>query len=84
TDSNTLWKIMQASYKVLNKTNPNVTEHCWLCYDVRPPYYEAIGVDAKAKWVNSSNPAQCDWKKGKDQQEGITLSQVTGKGRCIG
>ncbi|NXE43985.1 ENV2 protein, partial [Ptilorrhoa leucosticta] len=84
TDSNTLWKLMRASYKVLNKTNPNITKHCWLCYDIRPPFYEAIGVAEKARRVNGSNPAQCLWKKGKDQQGDITLGQVTGKGRCIG
>ncbi|NXH87364.1 ENV2 protein, partial [Edolisoma coerulescens] len=83
TDSNTLWKLMQASYMALNKTNPNITEHCWLRYDIKPRFYEAIGVDAKAKRVNGTNPVQCYWKRGKEQQEGMTLGQVTGKGTWI-
>uniref|UniRef100_A0A8D0EQB9 Envelope glycoprotein n=1 Tax=Strix occidentalis caurina TaxID=311401 RepID=A0A8D0EQB9_STROC len=80
----TLWKIMQASYGILNKTKPELTKDCWLCYNIRPPFYEAVGMTAKAKRVNGTNPARCMWKKGKDQTQGLTLSQVTGKGRCIG
>ncbi|NWV30475.1 ENV2 protein, partial [Origma solitaria] len=78
---NSLWKLMQASYQVLNMTNPNLTEHCWLCYGIKPPFYEAIGSTGEAKWVNGTNPAQCLWEKNK---QGITLVQVRGKGRCVG
>ncbi|NXB41535.1 ENV1 protein, partial [Eulacestoma nigropectus] len=78
---NPLWKLMQASYQVLNATNPNLTKHCWLCYGIKPPFYEAVGITAKARHVNGSNPAQCTWGK---EKSGITLAQVTGKGRCIG
>ncbi|NXJ71994.1 ENV2 protein, partial [Rostratula benghalensis] len=82
---NTLWKIMQASLGVLNKTNPELTKECWLCYNIRaPPFYEAIGITSEVKRINGSNPAQCLWKQNKETSQGITLSQVTGKGRCIG
>ncbi|NWW55763.1 ENV2 protein, partial [Ifrita kowaldi] len=84
TESNSLRKRMRASYLVLDKTNPQLTEKCWLCYSIRPPFYEAIGVESKAKRVNGTNPAQCLWKKGKEQHQGLTLEQVTGKGRCVG
>ncbi|NXY91926.1 ENV2 protein, partial [Alcedo cyanopectus] len=80
----TLWKIMQASFGILNKTNPELTKDCWLCYNIRPPFYEGIGITSKVKRMNGSNPNQCLWKQNKANTPGITLSQVTGKGRCIG
>ncbi|NXS31354.1 ENV1 protein, partial [Pomatostomus ruficeps] len=81
---NTLWKVMKASYEVLNRTNPNLTEHCWLCFDIKPPFYEAIGVLNKGRRVNGTNSPQCLWKAKKEQSQGITLTQVKGKGRCMG
>ncbi|NXM86434.1 ENV1 protein, partial [Oenanthe oenanthe] len=78
---NTLWSLMYAAYQVLNATKPDLTEHCWLCFDIKPPFYEAIGVTEKARWSNGSNPTQCDCKG--TQTQGITLAAVTGKGRCI-
>ncbi|NWV72307.1 ENV2 protein, partial [Malurus elegans] len=81
---NELWRLMVASYKILNNTHPNLTKHCWLCYNNRPPFYEAIGVTEKARRINGSNPAQCSWKAGKESTPGITIAQVSGKGKCIG
>ncbi|NXE29881.1 ENV2 protein, partial [Ardeotis kori] len=80
---NPLWKLMQASYLVLNHTNPNMTQHCWLCYDIRPPFYEAIGIHSKAKRVNGSNPIQCLWDS-EGRKLGLTMQHVSGQGRCIG
>ncbi|NXM04701.1 ENV2 protein, partial [Tyrannus savana] len=79
---NPLWNILQASYHVLNFTNPNITEHCWLCYDIRPPFYEAIGIASEVTKVNGANPAQCLWSE--ENRQGLTMSQVSGVGRCIG
>ncbi|KAF1533166.1 MLV-related proviral Env polyprotein, partial [Eudyptes sclateri] len=76
-----LWKMMQASYQLLNKTSPNLTEHCWLCYRIKPPFYEAVGVDDKPLRVNGSNPAQCTWDM---EKQGITLAEVVGSGVCVG
>ncbi|NXK88113.1 ENV1 protein, partial [Formicarius rufipectus] len=78
---NPLWKMMQVSYQVLNKTNPNLTEHCWLCYGIKPPFYEAVGVSDMPTQVTSENLAQCIWDT---QKQGITLAQVVGKGVCVG
>lgn len=75
-----MWKIINASFQVLNQTNPNITKECWLCVSVRPPYYEALGDTAVVEYSNESNPSKCSW----GQEVGITLTQVTGKGRCIG
>ncbi|NXL80764.1 ENV1 protein, partial [Leptocoma aspasia] len=80
--SSTLWKLIEGAYQVLNATNPHFTEHCWLCFDIRPPFYKSVGISEKAKWVNGSNPPQCNWKD--TQAQGITLTAVTGKGQCIG
>uniref|UniRef100_A0A8B9GK89 Envelope glycoprotein n=1 Tax=Amazona collaria TaxID=241587 RepID=A0A8B9GK89_9PSIT len=73
--------VVTASYQVLNKTNPNLTEHCWLCYGMRPPFYEAIGVSDTPIRINGTNPAQCIWDT---EKQGITLAQVVGSGVCVG
>ncbi|NXS51871.1 ENV1 protein, partial [Brachypteracias leptosomus] len=78
---NPLWEKMQASFQILNKTAPNLTEHCWLCYGVKPPFYEAVGVSDPPIRENSANPAQCKWDT---RKQGITLEQVVGSGVCIG
>ncbi|NWQ85165.1 ENV1 protein, partial [Burhinus bistriatus] len=80
-DENPLWKIMKASYRALTKTNPNLTEHCWLCYGIKPPFYEAVGISDPPTRSNNSNPAQCIWSV---EKQGITLEQVVGSGVCIG
>ncbi|NWS69265.1 ENV2 protein, partial [Crotophaga sulcirostris] len=82
--SDPLWNMMQALYLVLNATKPNLTNECWLCYSIRPPYFEAVGIKNKVKWSNGSNPHECNWGENKNQTQGITMQSVTGKGRCIG
>ncbi|NXW39462.1 ENV1 protein, partial [Phaetusa simplex] len=72
---------MQARYQVLNKTNPDLTEHCWLCYGIKPPFYEAVGVSDTPIGANGRNPAQCIWDADK---RGITLTQAAGRGVCVG
>ncbi|NXP43297.1 ENV1 protein, partial [Leiothrix lutea] len=79
-----LWNLMQASYQVLNQSRPNLTESCWLCYSMRPPFFEAIGRIGKIQWSNGSNPAECDWEEQKNRTQGITLQMVRGQGKCIG
>ncbi|NXG81240.1 ENV1 protein, partial [Baryphthengus martii] len=77
-----LWGILSAAFNVLNVTQPNLTEHCWLCFSIKPPFYEAVGTTEKARRLNGSNPPQCNW--GEPRKPGITLASVTGKGRCVG
>ncbi|NWV44563.1 ENV1 protein, partial [Grantiella picta] len=80
----TLWKMIQASYQVLNQTHPELTKECWLCYSIRPPYYEAIGHLGNVTEKNGTNPPECQWEKRDKDAPGITLSSVTGKGICVG
>ncbi|KFP48590.1 hypothetical protein N323_00078, partial [Cathartes aura] len=75
--------IMQASYLALNFTRPDLAENCWLCYNVRPPYYEAVGRVNENRWSNETNPQECNWEE-RNQTQGITLQEVTGQGLCIG
>ncbi|NXY16117.1 ENV2 protein, partial [Atrichornis clamosus] len=79
-----LWKLITSSYHALNATNPNLTEHCWLCYNSKPPFYDAIAISGEGNKSDSINPAQCGWRKSLELRAGITLAQVTGSGTCIG
>ncbi|NXY51077.1 ENV1 protein, partial [Ceuthmochares aereus] len=79
-----LWKIMQASYQAVINTKTNLTEECWLCYDIRPPYYEAIGQIGKVQWLSTPNPHECKWGESEEQTPGLTMQHVTGVGTCIG
>uniref|UniRef100_A0A8C3BSB3 Uncharacterized protein n=1 Tax=Cairina moschata TaxID=8855 RepID=A0A8C3BSB3_CAIMO len=56
---NSMWKVINASFQVLNQTNPEITEGCWLCVSVKPPYYEAIGDMGRSEYSNESNPSKC-------------------------
>uniref|UniRef100_A0A8B9F2A0 Envelope glycoprotein n=1 Tax=Amazona collaria TaxID=241587 RepID=A0A8B9F2A0_9PSIT len=76
-----LWNLMEATFQVLKQAHPNLTKHCWLCYSVMPPYYKAIVVDSQPDHTTGNNPTECNWQ---NNTQGISLSQVTGKGRCIG
>ena len=69
-----------SSYRVLNSTRPDLTGSCWLCYDIKPPYYEGIAVPGV--YIQTKNHKVCQW-----QQKGnarLTLQRVTGRGLCIG
>nr|AIX09992.1 syncytin-Opo1 [Monodelphis brevicaudata] len=76
-----LWPLVQASYLLLNQSFPNLTESCWLCLDARPPYFDAIALNASYSTSNEDNPPECDWK---DRKTGLTFQAVSGSGRCIG
>ncbi|NWQ85004.1 ENV2 protein, partial [Columbina picui] len=80
-DSDPILRMLEATYLSLNETNPNLTDSCWLCYDVRPPFYEGVALDSPFTYSTADAPPQCRWDT---PRKGITLSQVTGRGRCFG
>ncbi|KFP08318.1 hypothetical protein N300_02225, partial [Calypte anna] len=75
------FSVLDAAYRSLNHSNPNLTSSCWLCYDMQPPFYEGIAFKASITYSSNSNPTQCNWDT---PRKGITLSQVRGKGVCFG
>lgn len=79
-----LWKLLNSTRQILSFTDPNLTAHCWLCYNIRPSFYEAVGIPLESKLVNAANPKQCLWNTGKEYNPGITMQHVSGQGRCIG
>ncbi|NXU92261.1 ENV2 protein, partial [Xiphorhynchus elegans] len=78
---NPLWNIMMASFQALNKTNPNLTSNCWLCFDAQPPFYEAIGLNCTYNVTNDNYPIECNWNQ---KTAKVTLKRVIGQGKCIG
>jgi hypothetical protein len=58
-----------------------MTTSCWLCYDVRPLFYEAIGLNATYNVSTSENPTQCSWG---NHKRGLTIQQVSSQGTCLG
>uniref|UniRef100_A0A8U8B451 Uncharacterized protein n=1 Tax=Geospiza parvula TaxID=87175 RepID=A0A8U8B451_GEOPR len=41
-ESDPILSMLEATFLSLNESNPNLTDSCWLCYDVKPPFYEGI------------------------------------------
>lgn len=76
-----LWKLVKAAYATLNQTHPEATKSCWLCYNLIPPYYEAVGLNASYDLANGTDPPQCRWG---ERKVGLTMREVWGKGLCMG
>lgn len=75
---NRLFSLIQGAFLVLNRTNPNVTQSCWLCYASSPPYYEGI---AQTRGYNkTTDSSQCPWGENRK----LTLTAVSGSGLCLG
>ena len=69
-NSDPLWKLVKAAYITLNQTNPEATRSCWLCYNLYPPYYEAVGLNASYGLTDSIDPPQCRWANQRDDNSG--------------
>lgn len=74
-----LFDLVEKAFKVLNATNPEATESCWLCYDMAPPYFEGIAFIGTVNQTEDIN--QCRWQ----QQQNVRLTLVvSGSGLCMG
>ncbi|OWK63928.1 envelope glycoprotein [Lonchura striata] len=80
-DPNPIFHMLEATFLSLNESNLNLTDSCWLCYDVKPPFYEGIALNTPFSYSTASAPHQCRWDT---PRRGITLSQITGQGKCFG
>ena len=77
-----LWALVNAAFTVLNHTNPNVTQSCWLSYNLHPPpFYEATGLNVSYNLSSGQNPPQCRWE---ERKAGLTMNEVWRQGLCLG
>nr|prf glycoprotein 70 [Friend mink cell focus-forming virus] len=74
-----LLNLVDGAYQALNLTSPDKTQECWLCLVAEPPYYEGVAVLGTYS-NHTSAPANCSVAS----QHKLTLSEVTGRGLCIG
>lgn len=75
-----VWQLINQTYYVLDTMDPGLTSECWLCYSARPPYYEAIGL--QANYTQTKDPNQCRWSQGQGYR--LILQEVSGQGTCLG
>ena len=76
-----LIKMISSAYLTLNASRPDLANGCWLCYNIRPPYYEAVAFSSGFNMT--ADVSACRWQ----QQRGtgrLTVSSITGIGTCIG
>nr|AAD41892.1 envelope protein [Felis catus] len=74
-----LLNLVQGVYLTLNLTAPNQTQDCWLCLTAKPPYYQGVAIIGN--FTNHTNaPLRCSTTP----RHGLTLTEVTGHGLCIG
>ncbi|NXW71558.1 ENV2 protein, partial [Hirundo rustica] len=78
---NPFLSVLNATFLSLNQSNPNFIKSCWLCYNAEPPFYEGVTLDVPFKYSAADNSHNCKWDT---PQREITLSQVTGQGKCFG
>lgn len=62
--------MLDAVYKFVNQSNPNITDDCWFCLNPAPPYYVGLGATAsfgtgktQIQNVSTPNSSVCPWEK---------------------
>lgn len=73
-----LLRLVEGAYSFLNTSKSTLSESCWLCLTIGPPYYE--GIAFRGNYSNTTSHDHCSWgEHGK-----LTLTEVSGQGTCIG
>ncbi|XP_012922858.1 endogenous retrovirus group S71 member 1 Env polyprotein-like [Heterocephalus glaber] len=67
--------MLDAMFMVLNGSNNNVTNECWMCLNPKPPYY--IGIAINGTYTETSQDG-CDWK-----QMRLSIGDIHGRGSCV-
>ncbi|NWH84816.1 ENV1 protein, partial [Aegithalos caudatus] len=75
------YRMLDGAFQSLNKSEPELTSSCWLCYDANPPFYEGVALSTPTIYSNDSNPSLCRWDT---PRKGITLELISGQGICVG
>lgn len=57
-----LWSMMLQFFQVTNASTPELIDSCWLCYEIRPPYFEGIALIGN--FTETENPSECIWQQG--------------------
>lgn len=73
-----LFGLLDGAFLALNRTDPTVTQSCWMCFAASPPYYE--GIAQRGDYNTTEDHSQCPW----GNQRKLTLSAVSGSGVCLG
>ena len=76
-----LIKMISSAYLTLNASRLDLINGCWLRYNIRPPYYEAVAFSSGFNMT--ADVSACRWQ----QQPGtgrLTVSSITSIGTCIG
>ncbi|XP_021098212.1 endogenous retrovirus group S71 member 1 Env polyprotein-like [Heterocephalus glaber] len=68
-------KTLDAMYTLLNESSPNLTQGCWLCLSLFPPYYVGLAVNGT---FSEADQNECDWK-----QLRLSIGDIKGKGLCV-
>ena len=54
-----LIKMIASAYLTLSASRPDLTNGCWLCYNIRPPYYEVVAFSSGFNMT--ADVSACRW-----------------------
>ena len=67
------------SFQVTNASKPKLTKQYWLCYKVKPPYFEKTVLIGN--FTETEDPNECRWKQADGR---VALQLIEGQWTCVG